>query len=37
MNGKEFVSSMTESNYPNIERILPVVNEDVALLLTFVN
>lgn len=28
VNGKEFVSSMTESNYPSVERILPVVNED---------
>lgn len=28
VNGKEFISSMTESNYPSIERILPVVNED---------
>lgn len=28
VNGKEFISSMTESNYPSVERILPVVNED---------
>lgn len=28
VNGKEFINSMTETNYPDIERILPVVNED---------
>ena len=31
VNGKEFISSMTETNYPDIERILPVVNEDVSI------
>ena len=31
VNGKEFISSTTETNYPNIERILPVVNEDVSI------
>lgn len=28
VNDKEFISSMTENNYPSVERILPVVNED---------
>lgn len=28
VNGKEFISSNTETNYPSVERILPVVNED---------
>lgn len=28
VNGKEFISSTTETNYPSVERILPVVNKD---------
>lgn len=28
VNGKEFINSTVETNYPSVERILPVVNED---------